>query len=57
MRVGLSKRGKKLTGVSGKELSEILDKYTNKSGSNWDCIIPVSGGKDSTPGFKVQSLA
>ena len=31
-----------------KELSEILDKYTNKSGSNWDCIIPVSGGKDST---------
>jgi N-acetyl sugar amidotransferase len=31
-----------------KELQEILDKYRSKDGSNWDCIIPVSGGKDST---------
>lgn len=30
------------------ELNLILDKYKNKSGNNWDCIIPVSGGKDST---------
>lgn len=30
------------------ELMSILDKYRNKDGSNWDCIIPVSGGKDST---------
>ena len=30
------------------ELSEILDRYRSKDGSNWDCIIPVSGGKDST---------
>jgi N-acetyl sugar amidotransferase len=31
-----------------KELDTILDKYRSKDGSNWDCIIPVSGGKDST---------
>lgn len=29
------------------ELSSILEKYKNKGG-NWDCIVPVSGGKDST---------
>tara|TARA_B100001123_G_scaffold447312_2_gene604444 strand:- start:1178 stop:2302 length:1125 start_codon:yes stop_codon:yes gene_type:complete len=31
-----------------KELLELLDKYRHKDGSNWDCIVPVSGGKDST---------
>lgn len=31
-----------------KQLRKILDKYRNKDGSNYDCIIPVSGGKDST---------
>ncbi len=30
------------------ELREILEKYKGKDGSNWDCVIPVSGGKDST---------
>lgn len=30
------------------ELAVILDKYKNKAGDNWDCIVPVSGGKDST---------
>lgn len=30
------------------ELKHILDKYISKDGSNWDCIVPVSGGKDST---------
>ena len=30
------------------ELLQILEKYRRKSGSNWDCIVPVSGGKDST---------
>lgn len=30
------------------ELSDILDRYRSKSGSNYDCIVPVSGGKDST---------
>ncbi len=30
------------------ELLNILDRYKSKDGSNWDCIVPVSGGKDST---------
>lgn len=30
------------------ELIEILAKYRSKDNSNWDCIIPISGGKDST---------
>ncbi len=30
------------------ELKSILDRYRNNSYSNWDCIVPVSGGKDST---------
>lgn len=30
------------------ELEKILNKYRSKSKDNWDCIIPVSGGKDST---------
>jgi N-acetyl sugar amidotransferase len=31
-----------------KELLGVLDKYRQPSGRNWDCIVPVSGGKDST---------
>ena len=31
-----------------KELTEIFEKFKNKDGSNYDCVIPVSGGKDST---------
>jgi N-acetyl sugar amidotransferase len=30
-----------------KEFLQILDKYRCTDGSKWDCIIPVSGGKDS----------
>lgn len=30
------------------ELLLVLEKYRNRDGSNWDCIVPVSGGKDST---------
>ena len=30
-----------------KELIDILARH-RKDGSNWDCIVPVSGGKDST---------
>lgn len=30
------------------ELETILSKYRNAKDSNWDCIVPVSGGKDST---------
>lgn len=29
------------------ELKSLLDAYKNTSGNNYDCIIPVSGGKDS----------
>lgn len=30
-----------------KDLAVILDKYKSRDGSRYDCIIPVSGGKDS----------
>jgi N-acetyl sugar amidotransferase len=30
------------------EFSSITNKYKSKDGLNWDCIVPVSGGKDST---------
>jgi N-acetyl sugar amidotransferase len=30
------------------ELVKLLDKYRRPRGENWDCIVPVSGGKDST---------
>ena len=30
------------------ELVKIFNKFKNKDGSNYDCVIPVSGGKDST---------
>jgi N-acetyl sugar amidotransferase len=31
-----------------KELQLLLERFRSKDGSNWDCIVPVSGGKDST---------
>tara|TARA_B100000029_G_scaffold240748_1_gene237939 strand:+ start:1510 stop:2637 length:1128 start_codon:yes stop_codon:yes gene_type:complete len=31
-----------------REFIEIIDKYRSKDGSRYDCVIPVSGGKDST---------
>lgn len=31
-----------------KELIEIVGRYKKSDDSNWDCIVPVSGGKDST---------
>lgn len=30
------------------DLQNILNKYRRPDGSNWECIVPVSGGKDST---------
>ena len=30
------------------ELIDIVSRYKSKNGQNWDCIVPVSGGKDST---------
>jgi N-acetyl sugar amidotransferase len=35
-------------GLRKKELEIILAKHRSTDGNNWDCIIPVSGGKDST---------
>jgi N-acetyl sugar amidotransferase len=34
--------------VRKKELQELVKQYQNKDGLSWDCIVPVSGGKDST---------
>ena len=34
--------------VRHNELLQVLEKYRRPEGSNWDCIVPVSGGKDST---------
>ena len=34
--------------LRGKEVLEILEKAKKMSTSSWDCIVPVSGGKDST---------
>lgn len=30
------------------ELLQLLEQYRQRDGSSWDCIVPVSGGKDST---------
>lgn len=30
------------------DLEQVLERYRSRDGSNYDCIIPVSGGKDST---------
>lgn len=30
-----------------KEFEKLIDKFRNKSEDNYDCVIPVSGGKDS----------
>jgi N-acetyl sugar amidotransferase len=31
-----------------RDLRAILDRYRSPDGRHWDCIVPVSGGKDST---------
>jgi N-acetyl sugar amidotransferase len=33
--------------LRAKELKDITDKYKSRDGNNYDCLIPVSGGKDS----------
>ena len=35
-----------LIGIKEKKNLKVVEKYRNES--NWDCIVPVSGGKDST---------
>lgn len=41
-------RGKIPWDIRRQELDRILEKYRKGSSAGWDCIIPVSGGKDST---------
>jgi len=41
------KRGKIDWKKRKKELTGILNKFRSQSGNRWDCIVPVSGGKDS----------
>jgi len=31
-----------------RELEAVLQRYRSSDGGHWDCIVPVSGGKDST---------
>lgn len=31
-----------------KDFLQVVEQYRSKDGSNYDCIVPVSGGKDST---------
>ena len=31
-----------------REFLEVTGRYVPSSGSNYDCLVPVSGGKDST---------
>lgn len=35
-------------GERKRQLAAIFGKYRSKSAATWDCIVPVSGGKDST---------
>lgn len=35
-------------GQRHEELERLLERYRRPNGDNWDCIVPVSGGKDST---------
>jgi N-acetyl sugar amidotransferase len=30
------------------EFLDVIEQYRDRTGANWDCIVPVSGGKDST---------
>lgn len=41
-------RGKIDWDVRHIELLKVLEKFRRPDGKNWDCIVPVSGGKDST---------
>jgi len=31
----------------GDQLGELLKKFQDQSGDNYDCMVPISGGKDS----------
>jgi N-acetyl sugar amidotransferase len=46
--IGYERRGAVDWGQRRREFMEIVDRYRSRDGSNYDCIVPVSGGKDST---------
>ena len=37
-----------------KQLKRILDEFKNDAGDNYDCLVPISGGKDSA--FQLHTL-
>lgn len=46
--IGFEKRAVVDWAARRREFNEITDRYRAKNGSNYDCLVPVSGGKDST---------
>ena len=46
--VGFEKRVEVDWSERRRQFTEITNRYRSKDGSNYDCIVPVSGGKDST---------
>lgn len=46
--VGFEKRVEVDWSERRRQFIEITNRYRSKDGSNYDCIVPVSGGKDST---------
>jgi N-acetyl sugar amidotransferase len=46
--VGYAKRGAVAWEKRREEFLRVTDRYRSKDGGNYDCIVPVSGGKDST---------
>jgi len=46
--LGFEKRAEVDWADRRRQFVEVTDRYRSKQGSNYDCIVPVSGGKDST---------
>lgn len=46
--IGYAKRGTVDWDKRREEFLRVTDRYRSKDGGNYDCIVPVSGGKDST---------
>lgn len=46
--LGYAKRGAVDWDQRREEFLRVTDRYRSKDGGNYDCIVPVSGGKDST---------
>ena len=46
--IGFEKRAVVDWEARRREFKEITDRYRARNGSNYDCLVPVSGGKDST---------